>query len=255
MKHLYLILAFLLPFCSFSQIDEMREKLDDELRRINENELTLRFINAESGEPVSDAAVNIDKLGSFTTDSQGRVVFEHPEKDGIYPLHFTKEKFIPLKTTFEISAGTIFFNRFSVSPEIDRENVRIVLDWGKTPPDLDAHLVKNGSYHISYRDMKVSEDGESNLDRDDMHSYGPETITIKDVDEQGSYVFYVKDYTNRNDDNSFALSKSKAHIRVYDNSGILNEWKISPNERGVIWKVFAMEQGQIKLLNRIENRE
>ncbi|MCF8308604.1 MAG: hypothetical protein K9I68_06305 [Bacteroidales bacterium] len=255
MKHLYLVLALVLPFISVAQIDEMRDRLDDELRRVNEGELTLRYVNAENEKPVNNAKVHIDKLGDFTTDRKGRVIFDDPEKDGKYTFQFKKEGFIPLETEFEIAAGTIFYNRFAVSPVIDRKNLRIVMEWGENPPDLDAHLVKKSDYHISYRDMSVSEDGECKLDRDDRQSYGPETITIKDVDENGDYLYYVKDYTNRNKEHSVALSNSKVHVRVFDNSGMLKEWNITSNKRGKTWKVFAIEDGIIKDLNRLENRD
>lgn len=255
MKHLYLVLALVLPFLSVAQIDEMRDRLDDELRRVNEGELTLRFVNAENENPVSNAQLHIDELGDFTTDREGRVIFGHPEKDAKYTFRFTKEGYIPLETKFEIVAGTIFYNRFAVSPVIDRKNLRIVMEWGKNPSDLDAHLVKKGDYHISYRDMSVSQDGECKLDRDDRQSYGPETITIKDVDENGDYLYYVRDYTNRNKENSVDLSNSKVHVRIFDNSGMLKEWDILSNKRGKTWKVFAIKNGIIKDLNRIENGE
>ncbi len=61
-------------------------------------------------------------------------------------------------------------------------SIRIILDWDKSPNDLDAHLVKDGDYHISYRNKRVADDGAAQLDRDDMNGYGPETITINNVE-------------------------------------------------------------------------
>ena len=72
---------------------------------------------------------------------------------------------------FEVIAGTIFWNRFTVSPNIEMGSIRIVLDWDKKPKDLDAHFVKEGDYHISYHNMKVSDDGSARLDRDDQNGF------------------------------------------------------------------------------------
>ncbi len=195
-------------FCStltFSQIDKMKDVLDDEM---DTNSFTLRFINALDGEPVMGAVVELDGIGLYETDMEGKIKFPKMEEDGDIGVHFKAEGYIPTDVNVEVVAGTIFNNRISVSPEMAIEYVRIILDWGRHPRDLDAHFTKDKQYHISYRNMKVSDDGIATLDRDDTDSFGPETITIKEIDTDSHYMFWVQDFTNRDDNNSKSLSKS-----------------------------------------------
>lgn len=254
MKKTVLLLLALLPVLAIAQIDEMRDRMNDEVMRIEEGKMTLRFVNAMNDEPVEGASVEIEGLGEFETDELGRVIFDDPEKDGVFPIHFEKKGFIPLKTKFEIAAGTIFYNRFAVSPLIARENLRIVLEWGKRPDDLDAHLEKSGDYHISYHNMKVSADGEAKLDRDDRESYGPETITIDKVDGRSHYRFYVKDYSNRDRHRSKRLSKSNALVRLYDYDGLIREWRLSEKEKGNVWEVFEIRNGNIESIDKLKTQ-
>ena len=110
------LLAIGFTVSAFAQIDKMREQLDDADAE-QQGMLTLRFFNAENGEPVSDASINIQDFQTFTTDLEGKIRFAI-QPDGIYPFVFEKEGFIPENNKFEIVAQTIFRNRFSVSPVI-----------------------------------------------------------------------------------------------------------------------------------------
>ncbi|MCD4773340.1 MAG: hypothetical protein K8R41_08175, partial [Bacteroidales bacterium] len=247
---LLLLLLFVSIQTTYAQIEEMREKMQDQMTEMEEGKLTLRFINAVDGDAVVDATIKIDELGEFTTDRQGRVLFEVP-KDGIYSMGFEKPGFIPVDLKFEIMEGMIFYNRFSVSPKLDMGTIRIVLDWDGKPKDLDAHLVKEGKYHISYRDKKSSADGKAILDRDDLDGYGPETITVTDVDDDAEYKFYVKDFTNRDRNNSKRLSKSKARVKIYGEGELLHEFKITERLKGNTWMVFRIVKGEIKIWDEV----
>lgn len=236
---------------AFSQIDKMRDRLDDASAE-EEGRLTLRFINAETGDPIPNATVNIQDIGNFNTDMEGKIRFENL-KDGIYPFQFELEGFIPENNKFEVVAGTIFRNRFNMSPVIDMGSIRIVLDWDRKPDDLDAHLVKEGDYHISYHDMAVSNDGMAKLDRDDRDGYGPETITVKDIDDKAEYTFYVKDYSNKDSKNSKALSKSKAMVKIYGDGRLMNIWQLNEKQKGNTWMVFNIQNGKIVPTDEVNN--
>lgn len=99
--------------------------------------------------------------------------------------------------------------------------------------------------------MKVSDDGEARLDRDDTDSWGPETITIRQIETEGHYEFWVHDYTNRNDENSRKLSKSKATVKVYGNNQLLEIFSIPTDGRGNKWHVFTIDHGKIVPTNYI----
>jgi hypothetical protein len=208
-------------------------------------QLTLRFLNAEKGSAVEGADVKIEKIGEFKTDGEGRVLISTVD-DGVYNFSFAKQGFIGASFTFEVIAGTIFSNRFSVSPLIELGAIRIVLEWGSKPRDLDAHLVKDGVYHISYHDKIVADDQSARLDLDDRNGYGPETITIRKTDSRGSYSYYVFDYSNKNEPGSKQIGKSKAIVRIYSNSGLLNEFRVTKSMTGDKWNVFTIKNGKIE---------
>ncbi len=254
MKKFILIMAALFFAASgaFSQVDKMKDILQDEMDTDN---YTLRFFNALNGEPVQGATVEIDGVGKYETDHEGKVKFPRTIEDGNLTVHFRAEGYIPTDLTVEVIAGSIFNNRISVSPEMSIEAFRVILDWGRNPADLDAHLVKEGDYHISFRNMKSANGGEAVLDRDDTDKFGPETITVKKIDTDAVYTFWVQDYTNRDDDNSRRLSKSGATVKVYGNGKLLDYVSVPTGERGNKWNVFEIRDGKIRLTDYISSRE
>lgn len=245
------ILIFGIIWSTMAQIDKMRDKLDDADAEI-EGELTLRFINALDGSAVAGADVDVQGLQIFATDLEGKIRFE-TINDGVYPFRFEKEGFISENNKFEVIAGTIFWNRFTVSPVIEMGSIRIVLDWDKKPKDLDAHFVKEDYYHISYQNKKVSSDQSAQLDRDDKDGYGPETITVREIAENAEYTFYVKDYTNRKDKKSNALSKSKAMVKLYSEGELVNIWQLGEKQNGNAWAVFNIQNGVIMPTDLVKN--
>lgn len=245
------LLAIGFAVSAFAQIDKMRDQLDDADAE-EQGMLTLRFFNAENGEPVADATINIQDFQTFTTDLEGKIRFAI-QPDGIYPFVFEKEGFIPENNKFEIVAQTIFRNWFTVSPVLSVGAIRIVLDWDKKPEDLDAHFVKEGDYHISYREKLTSADGKAVLDRDDRDGFGPETITVKDIDEKAEYSYFVKDYSNRDSKNSKALSKSNAMVKLYGEGKLLNIWQLSEKQKGNAWMVFSIQNGKLVPTDEVKN--
>jgi len=217
--------------------------------------LTLRFLNALNGEPIIGGSVTVASNETSATDSTGKILFAIPEDDGRYSVNFEMPGFITTKFEIEIAAGTMFANWFSISPALELGNLRMVLDWGKKPRDLDVHLVKKSDYHISYRKMRVSSGESARLDRDDTNGYGPETITIRDVDEEADYIFYVHDYSNRSKKKSKVLSKSTASLKIYGgNNELLNIFPVSKDQKGNYWHVFSITKGQILPVGTISQK-
>lgn len=260
MKKLLLLLIVSLPFLSFSQVerdidndfDNMFQILEDEIAIQEEKAFSLRFADAETDEAVQNAIITINNIGTYTTDAEGLVKFPLQE-DGKYHFSFSKDGYIPADMTFEVVAGMIYFNRFSVSKMMELGHVRIVLDWSNHPNDLDLHLEKVGQYHISYHHKRVADDGSAKLDRDDVDGNGPETITITDVDDNATYNCYIHDFTNRNNANSKKLSKSKARISVYNNNQLEFVLDIPTDAEGTRWDVFQLVNSAFNKLNRIAN--
>ena len=237
-----------------SRINVPRSKVADTFSEMETGDMTLRFFNALTGEGIPDALVKVEGLGDSVSDFEGKVALPMPE-DGLYKVTFVKTGFITSEFEIEVMAGSLFFNRFSISPDIPLGSLRIVLDWDKKPADLDIHFKKNNGYHISYRNMKVAEDGAARLDRDDTDSYGPETITADLRDSNGAYVCFVHDYTNKGQDKSQALSNSKACVKIYSNNALLHVVQVPKEQVGTYWSVFTISSGQITVQELVLNVE
>jgi hypothetical protein len=218
---------------------------------MTESKLTLRFFDALNGEHIKEGSVIIDGLGQYETDYEGKITFPIPELNGVYAVIFEHKDYIFSEFDIEIQAGTIFFNRFSISPKMKLGKFRIVLDWGEEPSDLDAHLVKRDGYHISFRNMKSAPDGEAQLDRDDLTGFGPETITINNVDNDSKFTFYVHDFSNSSKPNSSQLAESKAVVKIYGNDRLLHYLEVPKNLKGDTWNVFSIIDGRIHYISGI----
>lgn len=238
---------------TYAQIDKMREKMDDVMLEESDGLLTLRFYDAQTAKPVANADVIIDNIGEYTTNGIGIVRFPIPEKDGVYAVHVSCEEYIPVDFPIEVVLETLFYNRFSLSKKMPIGHLRIVLEWDKKPADLDVHFEKDGDYHISYRNMMVSDDGIARLDRDDRDGYGAETITVKRIDDRDSYRFYVHNYSHKDKSKSDKLSLSKASVKVYGDNKLLENFQIPVDTKGVYWQVFTIIDGQINSINSVSN--
>ncbi len=118
------------------------------------------------------------------------------------------------------------------------DGMRVVLNWGAMPEDLDSHLVYPGN-HVYFVDKQGAE---ANLDVDDTTSYGPETITIERKHDGERYIYAVHDYSNRENMNSMALSKSGAKVFVYIGQTLVRTYYVPANRKGNLWQVFAVTE-------------
>lgn len=138
---------------------------------------------------------------------------------------------------------TIANQNATVSTELNEEQIRIVLEWGAAPSDLDSHLIGpasgGGTFHVWYRDKAYSDTNGivADLDIDDTSSYGPETTTIYHP-VQGEYTFYVHNFSGSPD-----IKISDATVKVF--SGNNNEpayvFAIPLVGNGKIWTVFKYD--------------
>ena len=221
-----------------------------------EEAFSLWFTDADTGKPIQTALVAFknsvtNSTGSTQTDEDGLAIFPVYE-NGIHEFIFQKEGYITTKDTFTVIAGTIFSNKFSIPRIKQIDHIKIVLDWGASPADLDAHLVKDNGYHISYRNSKTASDNTAWLDKDTVNGYGPETITITKLDKKSTYHFYVHNYSNRNTTNDSRLSNSRATVRVYINNRFHVSYQIETGKTGTTWNVFDIKNGEIKFNNKFE---
>lgn len=162
---------------------------------------------------------------------------------GNYTITISKEGYIPTTFNVVIVGGVDLEFNSTITPVGEEDVYRVVLTWGEYPWDLDSHL--NGTYngerdHIYYR----RKDGDaSNLDVDDTTSYGPETVTIPDIEAYtGKITYAVHDYTNRDETECDKMSKSGATVKVYKGGNLLKTFYIPSGVQGTVWNVFYFDE-------------
>lgn len=240
-----LTISLLTIFCAISaQQKKMEQVMEDALQEQDKNIFTIRLFDALTGDPVSDAFVMIENIGSYSSDSAGRIIFPR-QPDGLLKAIFKKSGYISTLINIDVTAETILRNRYFVSPVMDIDQFRVVLSWDQQPEDLDAHFVKANSYHISYRNTRVLNDGSGQLDRDDMDGYGPETITVEQISAEREYTYYVYNYSAKISTSYTNLSNSKATVLVYSNNKLLNTFHVPTSMDGDTWNVFKVVQGVV----------
>jgi len=136
----------------------------------------------------------------------------------------------------------------SIAPLISNSQLRIVLSWGASPSDLDSHLTgpiegSDDRFHVYYA-ARGSETSTpfAVLDRDDVTSYGPETITIYEQ-KDGLYRYSVHNYSNRGSSSSSALYNSGAQVSVFIGSNHYKTFNVSNalNSAGTLWTIFEYD--------------
>ncbi len=157
-----------------------------------------------------------------------------------------------------IAGATISNQNGSVYNNADFDTLKIVLEWGSTPSDLDSHLTgpvssaSSNRYHVYYSNK---DQYNANLDRDDTSSYGPETTTIELGNVKGVYRFSVHDYSNKGSTNSRGIANSGATVKVYAGNRLLATY-YAPDSSGTLWTVFEYDAtiGALRAINTMSNQ-
>lgn len=217
-------------------------------------------INIRSGINVKTGKI----VSSTTTDERGE--YSSILDTGHYTLEIIdnrvlgegEKKYLTAYRNIKVLGGKVISNQDAVmSTTLLDGQLRIVLQWGAVPSDLDSHLLipqsTGGTAHVYYRNKVYKENDTvvAFLDLDDTSSYGPETTTIYNVNK-GVYTFYVHNYSGRP-----AMSTSNASVSVYN--GASNEPAYTfnvPLESGLYWTVFTYDSNKRKItpVNVVGNR-
>ncbi|NJL13686.1 MAG: hypothetical protein HC913_12240 [Microscillaceae bacterium] len=199
-------------------------------------------INAGSGAILAQSSTTTNGAYQFNDLPTGHYTIE-ASGSGFYTLYFT---------VLSLGGTSINNQNASISPLNDTAKFRIVLSWGSTPSDLDAHLTgplsSGDRFHAFYSNRSPAGSAVM-LDVDDVTSYGPETFTIED-ERSGMYRYSVHNYTNRSSSNSNALALSGARVQVYSQGQLMAEFFV-PNQSGTLWTVFEIVNGNIVPVNQM----
>ncbi|MBE3084603.1 MAG: S8 family serine peptidase [Bacteroidetes bacterium] len=221
-----------------------------------------RIVDAFDASSISNATLKFyaginqtsgDLVTTITSDSNGK--YSVSLTPGNYTVYISADGYLSDYSSILIIGGQELSSQdFTLTPILKDGEVRIVLTWGEYPSDLDSHLVgpspSGGTFHIYYRNKNYyySSTLYDNLDVDDTTSYGPETTSVY-IGLDGTYTFYVHDYSNKIRSSSTALSTSGAQVKIYvagQSSQIVYN---VPNQQGTLWTVCSITDGVIISIN------
>lgn len=139
---------------------------------------------------------------------------------------------------------------YAISPIMKNlDGMRIVLTWGSTPADIDAHLIYPNN-HVYYSHQNGDN---ADLDVDDRDGYGPETITIRKKKFGQSYTYAVQNYTDLTSITN-RLSNSNARVFVYVGQSLVRTYDVPRDRTGNVWQVFRLNpNGDFEDINTISN--
>lgn len=209
--------------------------------------------DAMTGGPLEGAKLSF-RAGAAAPEDSPEIASAVTGRDGKYSVSLTggtytayvgKDGYRTLAVPIVCEAeNTVDGQDCTITPEVPEGQVRIILEWGRTPFDLDSHLVnRQQNIHIFYSNKAASQGVRqiANLDVDDTSSFGPETTTIL-VQISGKFTFYVHDYSNRGMRISNQLAGSGARVRVCIGDQPEQVFTV-PDQPGTLWEVFSIENG------------
>jgi hypothetical protein len=199
---------------------------------------------------IAGATVILQKNGATsvtgTTDAVGnaRLAPAFSERDEGVLLLVKKDGYSTLVARCPCDGMT-----YAISPVMTKlDGLRVVLNWGANPEDLDSHLVYPGN-HIFYRG-KIGRD--ANLDVDDTDGYGPETITVDKKKFGETYVYAVHSYSDLKAPNADGLSRSQAKVFVYIGQTLIRSYYVPTGRPGNLWLVFTVDgEGEFHDIDQI----
>lgn len=228
--------------------------------------------DAVTGQPLANVAVHIrenwnnkegNPINSVTTDANGH--YSVALERGYYTIEFAREGYASVfVNVFSSNASRSFDGTLNpTATAVDDTQFRVVLTWGERPRDLDSHLVgptvagDSADYFHVYFSNKIYYDLEheinASLDVDDTSSYGPETVTVFNVQSDKPYYYSVHDFTNGHNPDSTEMSFSGANIKVYQGATLIKEYNVPSNQAGNVWNVFYVKNNQIHDQNVISS--
>ena len=196
---------------------------------------------------------NFQGAVSYTTTSTSSGAYGLNQiAPGVFTATATASGYSPNARTIAVIGGAQSSSQdIELYPTAPINTIGIVLFWGSTPRDLDAHLtgpVAGTRFHV-YWNNKGSLTGSpfAGLDVDDTTSFGPETITVTQQ-TAGVYRFSVHNYSDRSSTGDRSLSNSGAFVRLFLPGRNPTTFAV-PNAAGNLWTVFELTGTQLTVIN------
>lgn len=201
--------------------------------------------------PTSVIAANFS-AEPFSGKAPLLVQFNDLSSIGSYTLAVTATGYMGTESILAFAEGEDKYIEISLTPVIKPGEMRLILNWGGQPKDLDLHLhtpVIGGMSHEIYWENKghLASVPYVFLDVDHQEGYGPETITIGEL-QPGTYRCYVENYSTIP-----AISSAKAQVQIYTSDGLLQSVAIPTSGAGLFWYVCDIDgaTGAVTVRNQI----
>jgi uncharacterized protein YfaP (DUF2135 family) len=216
--------------------------------------LTGTVRNALNNQVLPNVAVRVNGGAPVTTDAQGQFTATNVLiGDAVVTAAVTG--FINYSNTFTLVSGPANTIGFAMSPNIaSGTTMRMVLNWGAAPRDLDSHLetpVIGGSTHHVYFANRGSLFFApfASLDVDVTGGFGPETITVTNF-SPGTYHYYVYNFSG-----SPALAGCGATAQLYTGAGLVAAVQVPDTGVGDYWYVARIDGATrlVTIINQITN--
>ncbi|MGE0797350.1 MAG: carboxypeptidase regulatory-like domain-containing protein [Lautropia sp.] len=224
-------------------------------RAVSDGTISGAVLDVRQGNAIAQATVRLDRgqgtaltpevVATATSDAQGRYSFTGLAAGTYTVLAQASGYASGTRTAITVPAGgTVRDQNVGLSPIGAEPEVRIVLNWGSVPADLDAHLTGpnapgvSGRFHVYWSNrLDPGAAPYAGLDRDDVDGNGPETLTLTRLNG-GVYRYSVHDYTNGGVARPEELGRSGATVQVI--AGARTYTFHVPNQPGNLWTVFEM---------------
>ena len=230
------------------------KKINVVLEKYTSGTLVVKVTDATYDRPISGATV---RYGSYVryTDPSGECTFQYSAMTN--DLTVSKEGYVDvIRDNVKIVLGEERKIKISLSPE-GNYAYQMVLTWFTSPSDLDSHLITPSNFDLDYRRKKANYGADADpseytidncwLDVDETGGYGPETLTINQLDANGSYLYYVYQYSSSGE---LAGCGATVSISRRGYSSTLN-YTVASSGTGRYWVVFLLHKGQYYEINRI----
>lgn len=200
--------------------------------------ITGRVVNAVNGQGIAGAQVCVvsGNLCATTNSSGSYTILNAPA--GAQNVRATATGFVTDQQNVTVPAGGTVTVNFALSPVLAQGEMRVVLTWGIAPRDLDSHLwlPASRSFHVYYANKgNCNAHPYACLDVDDVTSYGPETVTLRQR-YAGKYVYAIYNYSGES-----AITGSGARVQVYGANGLVADFRVPTSGSGRWWYVFDLD--------------
>jgi hypothetical protein len=212
------------------------------------------IINSQTGDGLANVTISLTQDESATsgvnasiketTDASGYFNIENVPVGTYFCIIEADDYITRIVDNVEIIEGVneLYTQTIVATPEIG--SLRIILNWGENPFDLDSHLTGPASDNVSRFHMYFSyktPDINVDLDVDDTYSYGPETTTIHAF-MNGTYRFSVHNYSDQSETGGAGIASSPARVEIYTDAGLVGTYNAPIfTGSGNTWRVFEIE--------------